>query len=136
VHVAVTSDDGAAVVLTAGLPMSTEHAYAHFTDPELLTAWWPEVADTDPSPGGRYHLQWPGPGWHLHGEYAETVPGERLSFTWAWDHEDAERFVTIGFRPDGDDTHLTVEHTYGGDEERDGYVEGWVFFLGRLAGLK
>jgi uncharacterized protein YndB with AHSA1/START domain len=129
----VTTDDGFVVVISGHLRCRAEAAFAAFVEPELLARWWQATAVTDPRPGGSYHMTWDGPGWHLRGEYTEVSPARRLAFTWSWDHEDVETDVTIDFHPIDGGTRVDVTHRYSTDEERDGYVEGWLHFLPRIA---
>lgn len=117
---------------------SPDELFAYWTDPALLTQWWPKQAETDPRPGGAYHLTWPKMDWHLRGEYTATEPGRHLAFTWRWDHEPDKptRTVDVLFEPVGDlGTQLIVTHgTYAHSDrdERDGHLEGWTYFLTRL----
>lgn len=119
---------------TFELPASTSTVFAHLTSDELLSRWWPNGAETDPVPGGSYHLWWDGPGWHLRGEYLEVEPSSRLVYTWKWDHEDLPaRRVALDLAVAGSgSTRLDIEHDAESEEERQGYAEGWEFFLGQL----
>ena len=58
--------------------------------------------------------------------------GRRLSFTWSWDHDDIDTTVTIEFLPAEGGTGIRIAHAYVFADEREGYVEGWLHFLGRL----
>jgi uncharacterized protein YndB with AHSA1/START domain len=115
-----------------------DEVFAYWTDPALLRQWWPDRAETDPRPGGAYHLSWPRLGWHLRGEYTAVEPGQRLAFTWRWDHEPERptRTVDVLLDPVGDlGTQLIVTHgayAKSDREERDGHLEGWTYFLTRL----
>lgn len=116
--------------------------YAAFTDSGVLTRWWPERAEVDVRVGGAYHLEWPDMGWHLRGHYTDVEPGEKLGFTWKWDHEPdlPVRTVSLEFDADADGVTLSVDHGPYGDtgreqEDLDGHVQGWTFFLTRLQGL-
>jgi hypothetical protein len=41
--------------------------------------------------------------------------------------------VDLHFSPTDGDTQLIIEHTHGDDpDERQGYIEGWKFFVERL----
>jgi uncharacterized protein YndB with AHSA1/START domain len=117
---------------------SPDELFAYWTDPALLTQWWPEQAEADTRPGGAYHLAWPKMGWHLRSVFAAVEPGRHLAFTWRWDHEPDKptRTVDVLFEPVGDlGTQLIVTHgTYAESdrEERDGHLEGWTYFLTRL----
>jgi uncharacterized protein YndB with AHSA1/START domain len=105
-----------------------------FTDPVLLVRWWPSAAETDPRPGGAYRMYWEGPDVTLRGEYRRVVDGERLDFTWSWDHDDLPpRDVTVAFERCGRGTKITVDHEAGSDAEAADYVDGWTHFLGQLA---
>lgn len=108
--------------------------FDHLVDPELLVAWWPTGAETNPEEGGTYHLWWDGPGWHLRGEYTRVDPPNSLSFTWKWDHGDVPpRSVEVSLSSEGSATELSITHEAGDAEEMKGYLEGWEFFLSRLA---
>jgi uncharacterized protein YndB with AHSA1/START domain len=119
------------------LTLSPQAMFDAWTQPELLTRWWPQVAEVDLRPGGEYHFSWPSMDWHLRGSYTVVEPPHRLAFTWNWDHEDApERTVVMHFAPlpEGG-TRLTLRHgTYTAEdtEEREGHLSGWLHFLGRL----
>lgn len=118
--------------VTVELPCEPEEAIRHFVDADRLVRWWPDGADTDPRPGGDYHLWWDGPGWHLRGTYLQVDPA-RVSFTWRWDHDDTPpRRVDVEAVRDGAGTVLRVDHEAGGADEARSYREGWDHFLGRL----
>jgi uncharacterized protein YndB with AHSA1/START domain len=121
------------------LTLSPRTMFRAWTEPALLTRWWPPEADIDLREGGTYHFSWPTMNWHLRGEYATIEPETRLSFSWRWDHEESpDRDVDVRFDrlPDAG-TKLTLEQgTYTGTaadaQEREGHVSGWLHFLGRL----
>lgn len=114
----------------AGDPTSV---FEWFVDPVLLTRWWPTEAVTDPVVGGRYRLYWAGPDVTLRGAYLDVSPGERLGFTWSWDHEDLPaRHVVVEFAASDRGTVVNVSHAAESDEEGAGYVDGWTNFLGQL----
>lgn len=104
-----------------------------FVDPVLLTRWWPTEAETDPVVGGRYRLYWDGPDVTLRGEYVEVALGERLGFTWRWDHDDLPpRSVDVVFTTSDRGTLVSVAHECDDDDEGTGYLDGWTHFLGQL----
>ncbi len=123
--------------------LAPEEVLDHWLRPELLTLWWPTEAETDPRPGGAYHLAWPAQGWHLRGRYTIVEPGSRVAFTWQWDHEPEKplRHVEVAAVASAEGgTALTVTHAVYGDsaadrEERESHRQGWEHFLGRLATL-
>jgi uncharacterized protein YndB with AHSA1/START domain len=135
-HEAPTSTP-ARLVLEGTIPAASPTAIiAHFTDPRLLATWWPteaEVADD-----GHYVYRWPAQEWTLRGRFLEVVPGHRVHFTWAWDHEPLATtksvLVTASEHPDG--SRITITHgDYGPDAagERHDHAEGWQYFAGKLA---
>lgn len=117
-----------------------EELFGYWTQPQLLTQWWPQEAEIDPQVGGEYHLCWPGMDWHLRGRYYELTPGEKLGFTWKWDHlpDLPERSVEVVFQSwSGVGMALRITHSRYTDgendqQERQGHLEGWTFFLTRL----
>jgi uncharacterized protein YndB with AHSA1/START domain len=135
--------DAARLVVQAEFPRLAPAAlFEHFTRPELLRLWWPESAEVDPQPGGRYHFAWPGPNWHLRGEFTEFAPPARLAFTWAWDHEPdlPARHVHLTIEPAGAGSRLTVVHTaytasQADQADRVSHLEGWRHFLARLQAI-
>lgn len=38
---------------------SPAHLFEYWTQPALLTLWWPPEAEVEPQVGGAYHLTWP-----------------------------------------------------------------------------
>ena len=106
-----------------------------FVDPTKLTEWWPSGAETDPRPGGDYHLWWDGPDWHLRGRYIEVERPHRLVWTWKWDHDDVPaRIVTVDLTREEGSTVLEIDHEATSPDERDSYVDGWNHFLTKLEG--
>jgi uncharacterized protein YndB with AHSA1/START domain len=119
------------------LTLSPAVMFRAWTEPALLTRWWPNEAEIDLREGGNYHFSWPSMNWHLRGEYVTVEPDTHLSFGWTWDHETSpDRRVDVRFDPlpEGG-TKLTLEHGSYADtdaEEREGHLAGWLHFLGRL----
>lgn len=115
------------------LPAPPVRVLDHFTDPELLTTWWSDGAETQPHAGGAYHVWWAAQDWHLRGTYLDVGPN-RLVFTWKWDHEDQpEREVDIRISESGAGSHLSLRHEAHDADEQASYRDGWEHFLGRLA---
>jgi len=118
---------------------SPEKAFSYFVTPSLLAEWWAPQAEIDPQPGGQYVMSWPSQDWHLRGEYTDFAPGERLAFSWRWDHEPQlpTRLVSVLFEAAEPGTNVRLQHgVYGQDAveqaDRDSHREGWLHFLGRL----
>ncbi len=122
-----------------------QELFDYWVTPSLLTQWWPEEAEVMPGKGGSYKFSWPAMGWVLQGKYKEFVSGERLGFTWKWNHEPVDRpalYVELRFsdRPNGGCILHIGQGLYDESPEsqsdRQGHIEGWIHFCMRLAGLK
>lgn len=119
--------------------MTPEALFRYWIDLALLTQWWPEEAEVDPREGGSYVFSWPKMDWRLRGVYTAFEPGRRLTFTWKWDHEPdtPARHVDVALAPSGGGASMTISHgPYSQSEtdqkDREGHLEGWQFFCGRL----
>jgi uncharacterized protein YndB with AHSA1/START domain len=120
--------------------LTPEQVFDAFTTADGLLRWWPPVAETDARVGGAYHVRWIKQNIDLRGNYIELERGRRLVFTWNWDHEPdvPSRIVEIDFAPEGGGTHITLTHGYyaaGDTEERQGHIDGWLYYLERLGQL-
>jgi uncharacterized protein YndB with AHSA1/START domain len=141
------STSNAELALTgAFLDFTALGLFAYWTRPDLLRQWWPPQAELEPRPGGAYRYWWPERGDSLRGVFTTFEPGRNLAFTWKWDHEPADappRTVTVTFTPDQRDDErvtLTLRHAPYGDSQaeqdvRNGHLEGWTYFLGKLQSL-
>lgn len=120
--------------------------FDYWTMPRLITLWWPAEAEIDACLDGIYHLAWPKRNWHLRGRYTTFELGKELAFTWKWDHLPPTTQVNIAFEPlstntETDGTKLTVTHSPYSDasieqEARQGHLEGWLYFVGRLQDIQ
>jgi uncharacterized protein YndB with AHSA1/START domain len=121
-----------------------EELFDYWVEPELITQWWPKVAEVDPGIGGNYRFTWPEQQWFLHGVYAEFERGKRLKFGWTWNHEPGiyePLWVDIHFMEIDHGTRMSIFHGPYTDSESDqgarqGNLEGWIHFGSRLAGLR
>ncbi len=118
--------------------MSRESLFDFWTNPDQLKKWWPPVAELEPRLSGTYHFSWPSQNWHLRGKYTVFKRGEKLAFTWKWDHESVnETRVTLSFASLPIGTRLTLQHEGYAKTKEDRkigeeHIEGWMFFLGKL----
>ena len=108
--------------------------FRYFTEPGRLSQWWAEEAAVDLRTDGEYELSWPSQALRLLGQYVVVEPPGRLTFTWAFAHEaESPRTVDVHFSPLDGRTRVVIDHTHGNDpDERQGYVDGWKFFIERL----
>ncbi len=134
--------DNSRLVLTADLAFTADELFRYFTQPDLLTQWWPQQALTEPYLGGHYQLSWPAMNWQLYGEYLAFEPGRRLVFTWQWRHQPElpQRQVETVFSQQGSGGRITLSQgTYTENQQdhkdRQSHIEGWNHFLGILQQL-
>jgi uncharacterized protein YndB with AHSA1/START domain len=119
-----------------------EDLFAYWTDPELVTQWWPSQASIDLQEGGDYVFDWTET--TLRGTYRVVRPGIQLSFTWQWDHALPgydPLTVDLYFHSIDGGTRLAIFHgpfepTEPDQASRAGIIEGWIHFGMRLAGLR
>ena len=115
------------------VPAEPETVFEWFTDPVMLTRWWPSEAELDVRPGGTFRMFWGGPAVTRRGEYLVVEPGRRLDHSWSWDHDDLPpRLVSITFATSATGTLVHVDHEHATDSEGADYCDGWEYFLGRL----
>jgi uncharacterized protein YndB with AHSA1/START domain len=119
-------------------PVAPEQVWRAWTDPQALKRWFGPggaqpvaLAELDVRVGGRFRVQFGGPGGAEHevqGVYREVVPNRRLVFTWTWPRSTPEResLVSIELRKAGRGTELVFTHAQHYDEAvRDGHRRGW-----------
>lgn len=145
--VQVESPATIAVVRARLAGLSVEQAFEAWTEPDQLVRWWPQQVTMLPraesAPGAGYVLEWPGMSWRLRGVYLVWECPQLLVFSWQWDHEPnlPQRMVTARFVPGPEhSTELLVTHGVYGEsqreqEDRQSHIDGWLFFLDRLASL-
>ena len=140
----IPSTTDKAIVVGTFPTCSPGRLFDYWTIPQLITQWWPPEAEIESCLNGSYHFSWPQMQWHLRGQYTDFEPGRKLAFTWRWDHYPNITNVVVNFEPlDAIDaigdtgTKLTVTHgdysDSGEDQEaRQGHIEGWLYFVGKL----
>jgi uncharacterized protein YndB with AHSA1/START domain len=84
-------------------------------------------------------MEWKAPAWFLRGRITAWTPGERLAFTWVWDHtpDAPEREVGVDFEATEGGTKIRLTHgpyddTQPAREERLGHLNGWQVMCARL----
>ena len=135
-----TESDPTTLVMRRTLAAPVAKVYAAWTDPEQFSRWMGPGDDTtcrveahEFVVGGRYAwtiINADGKTHRVTGVFQTVEPGQRLVFTWVWDHvPERETLVTIEFRPHGDDglsTLLQLTHErHTNAESRDNHRGGW-----------
>jgi uncharacterized protein YndB with AHSA1/START domain len=121
--------------------------YRAWTDPSMIPMWWGPTgartltAETDPRPGGRFHVVFTTPDGEVHdvsGAYHEALEYVVLAFDWMWKTlPDRMSFVRLTFEDDGaGGTNFTMHHSRFFDEAaRDRHIWGWTGALDKLEAL-
>jgi uncharacterized protein YndB with AHSA1/START domain len=133
------------LVLAAEFDFAPGALFEYWTRPEMLTEWWPRQATVQPGAGGSYVFSWPDRNQTLRGNYSVFEPGRALTFTWQWDHEPPHAppiTVALTFSPlqraEGSSLRLVqgpYADTPGDRAMRQGHLDGWTYFLGKLQRL-
>ena len=132
------------VVYGEFMNFSPEELFDYWVKPELMTQWWPPVAEIKAEIGGTYRFSWPEQDWFLQGTYSHLERGKRIRFSWTWNHEPGvyePLWVDVLFMPIDGGTRMSIFHSSYSDSESDqharkGNIEGWIHFGMRLAGLR
>lgn len=110
--------------------------FEFLVDPEKLLRWMGTEADIRPRPGERFWLNVNGND-KAEGEYLVVEPPNRVSFTWGWVGSDdvppGSSTVTFDLEADGPNTIVTLTHAGLPGGQDDQHLEGWSYFLPRLA---
>ena len=123
-------------VVTASIRIKAtpEEVFPYLTDPELLTLWLANWADTTPEPGGRFAVNVGDS--KVRGTYVLISPPHRVAFTWGL-HENAvlpegSSTVEIYLTADGKETIVDLTHRDLPVRERAQHKEGWDMCLAKL----
>ncbi|GLF94798.1 SRPBCC family protein [Streptomyces yaizuensis] len=104
--------------------------WAALTEPELIAGWFPARVTPAPTPGAAlvFHFS-AAEGPDTTGTVTELAEPRLLAFTWG---EDELRFASA---PAGDDTLLTLTHTFGDHYGAASFAAGWDRCLAALDAL-
>jgi uncharacterized protein YndB with AHSA1/START domain len=113
--------------------------YRAFTNSTSLREWFCDVATVDPKPGGRMYVAW-SDGYYASGEYIETRPGKRVSFSWQGRGDPRPSRVTVRLVKKDGGTLVRIEHSRLGTNQRWEPVvaeikKGWGYALDNLPSI-
>ena len=121
------------------LPHAPEKVWRALTRPELLSEWLLPVLDLKLEKGASFTFATdPQPGWdgRVSCRFLEIEPLAKLSY--AWVAGELDTVVTFVLTPTAAGTHLSIEHTgFGADQKQNfgGARYGWKMMSGRLVEL-
>jgi uncharacterized protein YndB with AHSA1/START domain len=110
--------------------------YRAFTNSTSLREWFCDVATVDPKPGGRMYVAW-SDGYYASGEYLETKPDKRVSFSWNGRGDPRASRVTVRLAKRDGGTLVSIEHSRLGVNQVWAPVveeikKGWTYALENL----
>lgn len=131
------------LTLVRRLRATPARVFEAWTRAEVLATWFGphhtrvEAAEVDARDGGHFRVvlrEANGDRHEVGGTYSEVVPGEGLSFTWAWfNAPERQSRVTVRLRAVEDGTELTLVHDRFADAATAGrHRRGWTESLERL----
>lgn len=113
-----------------------------FVEPAKIARWWGPRSTVEPWAGGKWDIEFPQMDTTLTGEIAEITP-TRLMVSWAFSHEPGlpARMICISATANNSGSDLRIlQGPYRqsvafphDDEDRAGHIDGWQYFLERLA---
>lgn len=109
--------------------------FPYLVDADLIVRWMGEHADTDPTPGGRVHLDIIGV--PVRGTFVDVDPPHRVVFTWGHAGSDvlppgaSTVEITLREHP-GPQTVVELVHSGLPDVMQPGHAKGWAHFVDRL----
>ena len=116
-----------------------EKVFSAWLDPEMLKRFMlpgesvtVPTASTDPREGGRFEILMISGGDEIPhaGTYKTIDPHNRIVFTWESPYSTDDSVVTLDFVPDGEGTHLTLNHVrFPSEESRNNHEGGWTAIL-------
>jgi uncharacterized protein YndB with AHSA1/START domain len=128
------------VVSEITVDATPEVVYEFFSEPEKLSRWLGISAEVDRRPGGTWRIDVNGQGLVTAGEIVERQPPHRLVLTFGWEQPGGPAplppgasTVEVTLTPEGDGTHVRVEHRDLPPELRVVHDLGWEQGLARLA---
>ena len=129
--------DTLSVVIERDIPFPAEKIWRALTQPHLIEEWLMKN-DFKPEVGHSFNLrgEWGGV---LDCKVLTVEPHKTLTYSWDFAHDDAaynlKSVVTFTLTPTGAGTHLRVEQSGFGPQQRQafgGARAGWEKFLGNL----
>ncbi|MCW3126455.1 MAG: hypothetical protein JWO03_2113 [Bacteroidetes bacterium] len=106
------------------------------TDPAQMKQWYFDVPDFKPEVGVEFSFLAGDDKkkWLHHCKVTEVKPGTSITYSWRYDGEAGNSFVTFALAEQGDKTHLKITHvglnTFPDKNEfrSESFNEGWIYF--------
>ena len=134
----LTAADAGTIEREVRIAARPETVFRFLVEPERMVRWMGRTAELDPTPGGRFRIDYNGTD-IASGTYLEVDPPSRVVFAWGWEAPgDATppgaSTVEVTLTPDGEaGTTLRLRHRGLVPEAVEGHAVGWDQFLPGLS---
>jgi uncharacterized protein YndB with AHSA1/START domain len=112
------------------------------TDRDQMKQWYFDLAEFKPVVGFEFSFEGGKPGGKCYVHrcvITEVIPQKKLTYSWRYEGEAGNSFVTWELFPDGDKTKLKLTHAgletfpkTNPDLAKDNFVKGWTDIVGRM----
>jgi uncharacterized protein YndB with AHSA1/START domain len=119
--------EGEEVNLEIEIDASPETVFALLTEPIHMKIWLAELVETDPRPGGVFHISGPH-GASIEGTYLKVIPNRKVVFTWGGVEGLRPGQSTVEFllEPHGGGTLVKLRHYRLPRPAVEPHLRGWV----------
>lgn len=119
--------------LRVAISSDATQIFGYLSDPQKLTAWFPDQAIIQQQLGGKYHFRWTGTEGIWSGVVTEFIRGNTLAYTWQPPDELYETNVRFKLFPQGAQTLVELTHSgFTSSESLEKAVKAWDFYLRNL----
>jgi uncharacterized protein YndB with AHSA1/START domain len=117
-----------------------ERVWKAITDKDQMKQWYFNIAEFKPETGFEFSFEGHNEGrCYIHlCKITEVIPGKKLQYSWRYDGESGNSFVTFELFPEGNMTRLKLTHegleTFPAEKpdfKRGNFVEGWTYLIGK-----
>jgi len=122
------ADQGREVRLEIRIAASQETVFGLLTDPTQMKTWLAEIVEAEARPGGRFRISGPS-GLTIEGTYLETIPHNKVLFTWGGVEglKPGQSTVEFLLEPDGADTLVRLRHFGLPPSAVEPHRRGWTY---------
>jgi uncharacterized protein YndB with AHSA1/START domain len=126
------------IVVKEKLEAPVAKVWNALTDKNIMKHWYFEIEEFKPEPGFEFQFTGGEDVKYLHlCKITEVIPLKKLSYTWAYEGQDAETLVSFILDEDGEQTLIQLVHEgveklspYGPDFAKENFIKGWNHIIG------
>ena len=126
------------IIVKEKLDAPVTKVWEALTDKDQMKLWYFDIADFKAEPGFKFQFTGGDKVKYLHlCKITEVVPYNKLSYTWAYEGQDAETHVHFNLLEEDKYTWVELVHEgvdalskYGADFARENFIKGWKHIIG------